>query len=262
MEGVIGVAWLTALEEPALWKKGDAGDRARLISIGRRSRPGGIDSHHGAPSEGRNNAESPPPMGEKIEMKHAVVVAHPSQNSFNLSVAYAYCEAARRLGHTPVLRDLYRMGFDPCLRDGEIPRPGGFKPGDDVLAERAIVADADVFAFIYPLWFNAPPAMLKGYIERVFGMGFGYGPIQAGGNTPLLKGRQLISFSSSGAPTEWVIKEGAWSAIRNLFDDHVAGVCGLISLDHVHFGGVVPGVRTDVVKERLETVAKTVARFF
>ena len=195
-------------------------------------------------------------------MKHTVIVAHPSQNSFNLSVAYAYCEAARQRGHTPILRDLYRMGFDPCLQEGEIPRPGGFKPADDVLAERSIIADADVFTFIYPLWFNAPPAMLKGYIERVFGMGFGYGPIEGGGNTQLLKGRQLISFSSSGAPTEWVKQEGAWAAIRNLFDDHVAGVCGLTCLDHVHFGDIVPGLRTDVVNEHLQAVAKTVARFF
>jgi hypothetical protein len=88
-------------------------------------------------------------------MKHAVIVAHPSQSSFNLSVAYAYCEAARQRGHAPILRDLYRMGFDPCLRDSEIPRPSGFKAGDDVLAERVIIAEAAVFAFIYPLWFNA-----------------------------------------------------------------------------------------------------------
>ena len=195
-------------------------------------------------------------------MKHAVVVAHPSQSSFNLAVANAYCDAVTQRGHTPILRDLYRMGFDPCLRDDEIPRPRGFKPGDAVVAERSTIAEAEVFAFIYPLWFNTPPAILKGYIERVFGMGFGYGPIHEGGNTQLLKGRRMISFSSSGAPTAWVKEEGAWSAIRNLFDDHVADVCGLICLDHVHFGDILPYTPADAVKEHLETVAKTIARFF
>jgi len=195
-------------------------------------------------------------------MKHAVIVAHPSQNSFNLAVANAYCEAVRQRGHTPILRNLYRMGFDPRLQDGEIPRPGGFKPGEDVVAERAVIADADVFAFIYPLWFYAPPAILKGYIDRVFGMGFGYGPIQGGGNTQRLRGRQMISFSTSGAPTDWLKQEGAWSAIHNLFDGHFAAVCGLTCLDHVHFGETVPNLRADVVEARLAKVGETVGRLF
>lgn len=106
-------------------------------------------------------------------MKHAVIVAHPNVDSFTLTVARTWAEAAKAAGHTVELRDLYRIGFDPRLQDEEIPRPDGFQPGKDVLAERAAIGDADVFVFVYPLWFYAPPAMLKGYVDRVFGMGFG-----------------------------------------------------------------------------------------
>ena len=76
---------------------------------------------------------------------------------------------------------------------------------------------------------------------------------------PLLKGRKLISFTASGAPTEWVIQSGAWAAMRTLFDSHFASVCGLEVVDHIHFGGIVPGIRADFVERDMETVRKTLA---
>ena len=179
-------------------------------------------------------------------MKHVVIVAHPNPHSFGLTMARAYQAAAERAGEQVLLRDLYRMGFDPRMADGEIPRPGGFEPAADVKAERALIADADVFVFVYPLWFNSPPAMLKGNLERIFGMGFAYGQ-GAGGNEPLLGGRRMASISSSGAPKDWIVETGAWIALRNLFDEHFAAVCGLLVVDHLHFGEIVPGIRADVV---------------
>jgi NAD(P)H dehydrogenase (quinone) len=182
-------------------------------------------------------------------MKHAIIVAHPNARSFNLSMAKAYAAAVKARGDEAVLRDLYRIGFDPCMKDQEIPRPGGgFGPADDVKAERALIADADVFVFVYPLWFNAPPAMLKGYIDRVLGPGFGFGPGEGGGTQPLLGGRRMVSLTSSGAPESWVVETGAWAAMRKLFDEHVAAVCGLSVIDHLHFGEISPGIRPDVVE--------------
>jgi NAD(P)H dehydrogenase (quinone) len=181
-------------------------------------------------------------------MKHAVIVAHPSPDSFNLTMARAYQTAVEGVGGEVVLRDLYRIGFDPRLADAEIPRPKGFTPAADVLAERALIGDAQVFVFVYPLWFNSPPAMLKGYVERVFGMGFGYGRgADDAGPGPLLRGRMMLSISSSGAPRDWVVETGAWSAVRKLFDEHFASVCGLSVLDHLHFGEITPGITADAV---------------
>jgi NAD(P)H dehydrogenase (quinone) len=181
-------------------------------------------------------------------MKHALIVAHPNPDSFNLTMAHAYETAAKALGHEVVVRDLYRLGFDPRLGQAEIPKPGGFSPGADVLAERALIGDADVFAFVYPLWFYAPPAMLKGYLDRVFGMGFGYGSGQAG-NTPLLRGRSMISITSSGAPEAWMRETGSWDAVRHLFDQHFSSVCGLALVEHLHFGGIVPDITADSVHD-------------
>ena len=190
-------------------------------------------------------------------MKHAVIVAHPNPSSFTLSAARTYCEAVGKSGGDVLLRDLYRMNFAPCLEAGEIPSTAGFAPRLDVMSERQLLTDVDVFAFVYPLWMNAQPAMMKGYIDRVFGMGFAYGPGR-GGNVPLLKSRKMISFTSGGAPTDWVVSSGAWSAIRKLFDEHFAAVCGLDLIDHLHFGGVTPGIRSDAVEAHLARVRDAV----
>jgi NAD(P)H dehydrogenase (quinone) len=194
-------------------------------------------------------------------MKHAVIVAHPNAESFNLTMARTYTAAVERAGGQAVLRDLYRIDFDPRLADGEIPREQGFAPADDVKAERALIGDADVFVFIYPLWFNSPPAMLKGYIDRVFGMGFGFGPTH-GGIQPLLQGRRLVSITSSGAPRDWVVKTGAWDAMRTLFDDHVSAVCGLSVVEHLHFGEIMPGITAEAVEACADKVRALVATRF
>ncbi len=193
-------------------------------------------------------------------MKHVVIFAHPKARSFTGAVAGAYAEAARALGHTVLVRDLYRMNFNPCLAETELPFAEDFRPGADVLAERQLIGDADVFALVYPFWFDAPPAMLKGYIDRVFGFGFAYG--ENGRSAPLLHGRSLMTFSSSGAPLYWIQETGAFDAIGKLFDRHFADTCGLTFLEHLHFGGIIPNIREDAVASRLATVKDVVIKHF
>lgn len=189
-------------------------------------------------------------------MKHAVILAHPSPKSLNASIARRYVEAVESLGHEAILRDLYRMRFDPALKAPEIPGPKPPVFGKDVVAERARLADVDVFAFVYPLWFNAPPAILKGYVDRVFSMGFGFTP-GFGGANPALIGRRLISFTTSGAPDHWVRDTGALSDLTRVFDRHLAGTCGLTVIDHAHFGGIVSDMTEWSVTEILDRVRST-----
>jgi NAD(P)H dehydrogenase (quinone) len=194
-------------------------------------------------------------------MKHAVILAHPDARSLNAGIARAYASAVRELGHTVVVRDLYRMGFDPCLKAGEIPGPGEPKFGADVVAERAKLAKADVLAFVYPLWFNAPPAILKGYVDRNFGMGFGF-KAGFGGTEPALGDKRLISFTTSGAPDFWMRDTGALDTLKRLFDAHLAGVTGIAVVDHVHFGGMVSGITREAYEAVLESVRESANRWF
>lgn len=194
-------------------------------------------------------------------MKHAILLAHPDRASFNGAIARAYARAARELGHEVLKRDLYAMKFDPCLKAEEISGPDVPRFAGDVMTERHLLEDVDVFAFFYPLWFNGPPAILKGYVDRVFSMGFGFEPAP-GGMAPGLEGRRLISFTTSGAPDFWVRDTGALEALKTVFDRHLAGVCGLSFLDHINFGGIVAGLREDVIDEVFDQVRNAVRRHF
>jgi NAD(P)H dehydrogenase (quinone) len=194
-------------------------------------------------------------------MRHAVILAHPDRHSFNAAVAQAYVEAVEGLSHEATLRDLYALGFDPRLQVRELPWRADYEPGHDVVAERAALSEANVLVFVYPLWFNAPPAMLKGYVERVLGMGFGYAP-SAPGTRPLLEDKLLVSISTSGAPEAWVDQTGALLRLRSGFDDYLGAVCGLRVLEHLNLGGVTPGIRPDAAEEMLNQVRALARRLF
>ncbi|QUD87528.1 NAD(P)H-dependent oxidoreductase [Phenylobacterium montanum] len=194
-------------------------------------------------------------------MKHAVIVAHPNPESLNLALARAYASAVESLGHTATLRDLYRLGFDPRLPLEELPHDLTATPRPDVAAERAAIGGADVFVFVYPLWFNAPPAMMKGYWDRVFGYGFGFSMGDAG-NRPALSGRSMLTITTSGAPQRWVRETGSFEALRTLFDRHVAAVCGLSAIEHLHFGDIIPNLTPEAATACLEQTADMARRHF
>lgn len=193
-------------------------------------------------------------------MRHVVILAHPDPASFNAAVARAYVAAAKALGHMAEPRDLYAQGFDPRLPAHELPWRDDFAPGADVVAERTALAAADVLVFVYPLWFNAPPAMLKGYAERVLGIGFG-AAAEPGMRQPL-RSKRLVTVSTSGAPDQWVDQTGALARLRAGFDDHLAAVTGLNVLEHLNLGGVTPGIRPDAAEAMLDQVRGLVARLF
>ena len=154
-------------------------------------------------------------------------------------------------------RNLYAMRFDPCLKAAEIPGPRPPRFRADVVRERAELQDVDIFTFVYPLWCNGPPAILKGYVDRVFSMGFSFEPA-FGGTDPRLGGRQLISFTTSGASDSWTHDTGALDALKLLFDSHLSGACGLSLIDHVHFGGMVSGITPEAYAEVIDRVRSSV----
>lgn len=195
-------------------------------------------------------------------MKHAVIISHPRGRAFTRLTAQTYIDAVKAAGHEVVVRDLYAMNFDPRLHADELPDAAGSDPRTEVLIERMMLKDVDVFAFFYPIWFGSPPAMLKGYVERVFGVGFGYEAIANGGSQPLLTGRKMISFTSTGSENMWLVDSGSWNAVRKVFNERLASACGLESVDHVNFGGVGAGISEERIAEAVEQVREAVADLF
>ena len=185
--------------------------------------------------------------------KHVVILCHPRSDSFNATVAEGYCAAVREIGHEVVLRDLYRMGFDPVLKADEQPGSVNHSMSADVAHELELLAGVSVLVLVYPIWFGTPPAMLKGYVERVLGSGFSHQAIRGRARHRLV-GTHMLSLTSSGTTKQWLEEQGAWMSLRVVFDLYLEKAFSLTSADHVHFSAVVTGLKDRYVRECLEEV--------
>lgn len=183
-------------------------------------------------------------------IRHAVIVCHPAEVSFTRTVADAYVEAVRAHGHEVVLRDLYQIGFDPVLREEE--RHGA--PCEDILAEWAALGEVDLFVLVYPIWFGAPPAMLVGYIDRVFGAGRQRGEDGESGPSGRLAGKRLVSLTSSGSSRAWLNEKGVLMSLRTVYDRYLTDVFSLAETARYHFDGIAPDLDERNVQLHLHQV--------
>ena len=164
---------------------------------------------------------------------HLVVLGHPSPNSFNAALARCYVDAAQSVHHTAVLRDLYALGFDPLLKETERMPDGSKGASSDVEAEIELLKNSDVLTFVYPLWFGMPPAIIKGYIDRVLGAGFRVDDLTRSGEG-VLRGKRLAVITSSGSRRTWLEEHGMWVSLRQSFDEYLKTVFGFAQCDHYH----------------------------
>ena len=116
-------------------------------------------------------------------MKAHIVIAHPEPQSYNVHLADVARRELDRQGYSVTVSDLYAMDFDPCER-GDHYRDRSSPERFDVQLEQRHASDtgsipdivkdeikrldeADLLILQYPMWWHLPPAMLKGWLDRV-----------------------------------------------------------------------------------------------
>lgn len=139
-------------------------------------------------------------------MRILVVYCHPCEESFNAAIRHAAFAALHEAGHEACLLDLYASGFQPVLTADE--RRAYHTPGDNergIEEHLAHLRWCEGLIFVYPTWWYGPPAMLKGWLDRVwvpyatFGMPEKNKPI-----TRVLTNIRLIgAISTLGSPKWW-----------------------------------------------------------
>jgi NAD(P)H dehydrogenase (quinone) len=185
-------------------------------------------------------------------MKHLVVAAHPAQESFTMGLTRTYAAELEKLGHSQRTFDLYRMEFNPILAASELlPVNSDHPVSADVARAQDDIRGADVVTIIYPLWWLSMPAMMKGYIDRVFARGFAY-ESRNGVVRGLLGGKKAVLITVSGAPLPLLVKSGNWNAVQVLQDTHVLRSAGFDLLEHLHFDEVVPDLSKATAEMHME----------
>ena len=149
-------------------------------------------------------------------MQAHIVLTHPEPRSYNAHLAQVARQTLEAQGWRVTVSDLYQMGFDPCERAshyGPVLDASRFDVQSEqrhASAEGAIPADvaaeikrleaADLLILQYPMWWHLPPAMLKGWLDRVFIYGDVYTSKQRFENGRFTGRRAMVSVTVGTSP--------------------------------------------------------------
>lgn len=185
-------------------------------------------------------------------MKVLVIYTHPNPGSFNHALLEQVINSLKASGNDYEVVDLYGIKFDPLLKINDLANLGGGKTAKDILEQQQKVVEANVIIFIYPTWWGGMPGMLKGYLDRVFSIGFAYrmGRYQPEG---LLGDKTVIIFRTTALSEEAYVTSGVENLIRTLSEYKFKVVCGIKALEH-HVFYEVPSVSDDVRRSYLDQV--------
>jgi len=170
-------------------------------------------------------------------MKYLIVYVHPSPKSFNHAILETISEELKKGRKKFKVRDLYKIGFNPVLSTKDLSAIEKGAVPEDVKKEQNYISKADTLIFIFPIWWSAMPAMLKGYIDRVFSLKFAY-DITADGVIGLLKGKKVFIVSTTGASKEDYQKMGAFKMMNMSIDMAIFQFSGMKVIGHKYFSSV------------------------
>jgi NAD(P)H dehydrogenase (quinone) len=195
-------------------------------------------------------------------MNASVIIAHPHLNSFNHAIFNTVCSTLES-NHVSVYKhDLYMDNFNPVLSTEEL----GNKRSTDVLVNK--LADellaSNLLVFVHPNWWGQPPAILKGYIDRVIRPPYSYDfpPENGGGGLPIgkLKRKYGVVFNTSNTP-EFREKNYFNDPLELLWGKCVFGFCGIENYKRKMFSMIVESTleqRQTWLKEIKESVVKAI----
>ena len=168
-------------------------------------------------------------------MKILVVLGHQNPKSFCRAIADTAVLELRAAGHEVVFHDLYEEGFDPILPHEEVPRNAPLPPIVQKHCDELLWADG--YVVVHPNWWAQPPAMLKGWVDRVFrqGLAYGFGPQGVVGH---LKGRSALVITTSNTPRDQEIALYG-DPLENLWKTCIFGFCGVEKFRRRNFESIV-----------------------
>jgi len=161
-------------------------------------------------------------------MTATVLIAHPYKKSFNHALFERVCNTLRMNNITLYAHDLHEENFDPVITVDELGKAETRDPLVKKYARELI--DSDILIFIHPNWWGQPPAIMKGYIDRVIRPPYAYyfSENDSGGGIPEggLTGKGAIVFNTSNTEAS---RENNFfgDPLENIWKQCVFAFCGI-----------------------------------
>lgn len=195
-------------------------------------------------------------------MQILVILGHPRVGSFNHAITDEVIKTLKNNGHEVILHDLYQERFDPILCYDEIPKNAELNPVIEKHCQE--LSNADGIIIIHPNWWGQPPAILKGWIDRVIRAGVAYEFLEGDGGegipTGLLNAKTALVFNTSDTHAEREL-EVFGDPLENLWRNCIFEYCGVKNFYRKTYGVIV----ISKLEERiiwLEDVKVTVNKHF
>ena len=186
-------------------------------------------------------------------MKISVILAHPQKRSFNHAIAFSAAEQLNQNAHEVRFHDLDEEKFDPILPALEVPKGAALPP--QVADHCREIAEADGIVIVHPNWWGQPPAILKGWIDRVMRPGVAYEFLEgdAGEGIPrgLLKAKAAVVFNTSNTGAEREQRVFG-DPLETLWKNCIFGLCGVRTFSRERFGVIV----TSSIEQRREWLSR------
>jgi NAD(P)H dehydrogenase (quinone) len=182
-------------------------------------------------------------------MNISLILAHPAGHSFNHAIAATVRARLARNGHEVIFHDLCAERFDPILPADEIAADAPLPP--DIRGHCNEISRVDGIVIVHPNWWGQPPAILKGWVDRVIRPGVAYKFVEGdkGEGVPvgLLNAKSAVVFNTSNTPLEREMKVFG-DPLQLLWKNCIFDLCGVTDFHREMFTVVV----TSSYEERQE----------
>ena len=156
---------------------------------------------------------------------------HPQRNNFPGTVLDAFVEGITQAGHTAEIADLHAEGFDPRFTvEDHAHFWGGPRPAD-AAREAARIDAADAIALVFPVYWWSFPALLKGWVDRVFTSGWAYSVDPESNTRGHLSDKPVMLIGTGGTRPTTYAKYGYREAMRTQIDVGIFGFCGMTDVE-------------------------------
>ena len=166
-------------------------------------------------------------------------------------------EQLRAAGHQVVFHDLYQEQFDPFLPEAEIPKARRWTRSSQQHCRE--VTEADGYVVVHPNWWGQPPAILKGWLDRVLRQGVAY-EFPAQGVIGLLTGKSAVVLTTSNTPREDELRLFG-DPLENLWKACIFNFCGVENFHRRNFESIILST-PDQRRQWLDEVRQTIRRHF
>ena len=169
-------------------------------------------------------------------MNALIIYSHPNTKSFNYAILGQVKQGLKDGGHTFEVIDLYADSFNPVLVYNESSKRSELMNDVETAHYRELIKQADELIFIYPIWWYGMPAILKGFIDRVFVSGFAY---TSGGKAPkgMLSNKSAWVIYTIDSPT-WFVKLFRKNIEWKTMKDAILNYCGIRNVKKTRLAGV------------------------